>query len=65
MVLCANLCYKCAMTDPFEPATLKDLTGCNDYEAPAKAGSAAMTPAQINVDRISHVAPGDTLIDVI
>jgi hypothetical protein len=24
-----------------------------------------MKPAQINVDRISHVAPGDTMIDVI
>ena len=40
-------------------------TGCSDHQAPAKAGSAAMKPAPINVDQISHIAPGDTLTDVI
>ena len=39
-------------------------TGCSN-QTPAKAGSSVMKPARINVDQISHVAPGDTMVDVI
>ena len=38
--------------------------GCSSHETP-KAGSAAMKPAQINVEQISRIVPGDTLADVI
>lgn len=40
-------------------------TGCSSHESSAKAGSAAMKPAAINVARISHITAGDTLADVI
>jgi len=33
-------------------------TGCSSHEARAKAGSALTKSAPIDVDRISHVAPG-------
>ena len=39
--------------------------GCTSQKEPAKTGSAAMKPAAINVAQISHLAPGDTLKDVI
>jgi hypothetical protein len=40
-------------------------TGCSEQKSATKAGGAAMKPAPIGVSQISHIVPGDTLIDVI